>query len=117
MSYATTATKAAATLQKKGQVVTLRKVSAGTYTAGAVNVSTRDYSRFGVVFEMGSGTIHSGGALIQQGDKQLYLEAGVEPTMTDRVILANRKEYGIANIKELSPGGVPVMYELHLRAS
>ena len=114
MSYAGNAVAVAAKLAKKGQVVKLRKIITGDYNTatGAVNTSYQEYARNGLVLDYGSRAID--GTIIKQGDKQLYMEAGIIPEIQDRVIIGT-VNYGVANIKELSPGGVVIMYELQLR--
>ena len=116
MSYAGNAVAVAAKLAKKGQVVKLRKIITGDYNTAtsAVNTSYQEYARNGLVLDYNLQNSGQSGGLIKQGDKQLYMEAGVAPEIQDRVIIGT-VNYGVANIKELSPGGLVIMYELQLR--
>lgn len=116
MSYAQDAIEAAATLAEDGQVVTLRRVTPGTYdpATGAVSNTTSDVSRYGVVFDYSDGLSNMAGTIIQQGDKRLLMEAGTIPDMND-VVLVGGVQYGIAGIKEVNPAGTVVLYDIQLR--
>lgn len=114
MNYTASAATAARLLAKYGQAVTLRQVVQGAYdpATGTTSQTVTDVQRNGAVFDYGTGTVD--GTLIQQGDKQLYMEPGVVPSMQHRVIVGG-VEYGIVTIKEINPAGVPILYELQLR--
>jgi hypothetical protein len=116
-TYERAAASALRMLTKYGQAVTLRSVPAGTYANGAVTGNTPvDTTRRGVLFDLPSGgDTQQNMTLIQQGYKQLYMDAsGSAPTVADRVIV-DSIEYVISTVKTLSPAGIPVLYELYIK--
>lgn len=118
-NYAKTAATALRLLTRFGADVTLRNVpSTGTYTPGGTNVpgGPTDVTRKGAIFDFGKGQVNAAGGLIQGGDKRLLMEVGVVPSLEDRVV-ANGVEYVIKGVGEVNPAGVPVVYDLHVRAA
>jgi uncharacterized protein with GYD domain len=118
-NYANAAAAATRALRKNGQVVTRRASTAGTYdpTAGTAANTTADTPRFGAAFDFDlqqAGATLQNGALIQQGDKRLLLDATGPVLMTDHYIIGG-VEYTVVNIKEVNPAGTPVLFDLHLR--
>ena len=117
MGYVQDAIDVAATLAEDGMKVILRRIVAGDHDPATSRVSTRnqDFTRSALVLDYGwAGSGRQAPEGVQQGDKQVYMEVGVVPMLKDRVIIGSIN-YGIQGIKELSPGGIPIMYELHLR--
>ena len=114
MNYVASAATAARMMMKFGQAITLRQAVQGAYdpATGSVTQTVTDVSRNGAVFDYGAKLVD--GTLIQQGDKQLYMEPGVIPSVQHRVVIGG-VEYGIVTIKEINPAGVPILYELQLR--
>lgn len=56
------------------------------------------------------------GTLIQASDTWLYLDAdGFAPRLQDHLVVGAR-EYRVIDVQETSPGGIPVLYLLVLRA-
>lgn len=115
--YDQLALTAARLLKDKGQVVTLRQVAKGTYDVTQASVTAApdvDVLRNAAIFEFGEGTSHERGTLILNGDKKALMEPGIEPTVRDRLVVGGTI-FKIVSVAELSPGGTPVMYELHIR--
>lgn len=107
-------------LQGKGQLVTLTRQSAGTYTPGsAVTITATTQAVYGAVFEYGNKNID--GTLIKEGDKQLLLSAfnsaGVAltaPVLNDTVTIGSNS-YTITRIRPLSPAGTVVLFDCNIR--
>ena len=103
-------------LAKFGQPVIRSEISISAYdpaTSSAVKTATES-SRIGVLLEYPPGTFHGDGTLVQKGDKQLLLDAAGPIELTD-LFLISGKVYTVANISELSPAGVIVMYDLRVQ--
>jgi hypothetical protein len=130
MSIYTTAQKTANRLLKgKGQAITITRQSAGTYdpATGTSAVTTSTQKGWGAVLEYDTrqaGIFNAPGSLIQVGDKQLLLSplnsagtALTAPAVNDTATDASGKAYTITQVKPLSPGGTPVLYEINLRGA
>ncbi len=107
-----------------GQPVTLRRVTPGQIdpVEGSQTPDTviefpgtallQDYN----LIERGQS--NRDGALIEQGDKKIILAASglsQRPELQDLLIDTNGRIWLIANIKEKSPAGTPIIYELQGR--
>lgn len=115
-NYASIAQIATAQLKNFGQLVTLRKTTPSTYVpATGVNTLTAptDYARNGVLSDF-KGATNGPGGQVKLLDKKFLMEAGVVPTLEDRVIIGT-DDYGIVGIMETNPAGLPICYTLHLR--
>lgn len=115
--YADAAATAAELLADLGQPVTLRNVAIGVYdpaTGGVTASAPTDATRNGALVDFGEGQTLGPGGLVQAGDKLLLLEAGVVPALEDQVIVSV-VQYAIKGIGEVSPAGIPVLYQIHLR--
>lgn len=116
MSYADNAAAALRTLTRKGQDVTRRSYTTGTYNpaTGAVSTATADTTRKGALFDFGPGKTLERGSLIQVGDKQLLVDATAAIDQQDHFIIGG-VEYTIVSVGEVNPAGTAVIYDLHLR--
>lgn len=121
-TYAEKRANAARMLARSGQRCTLRQYSAPTYDTatgtGTAAPTETDFPVWAAIFDYKTGDYLKEGALIQVGDKRAYMEAGVVvPTFADTLIDAAGVEYSIVPpLGDLNPAGVPVLYDLHLRA-
>lgn len=116
-SYSETAASAKKLLTKKGQQVTRRAYTEGTYdpATSTASVVTTDSTRVGVLFDFGSGQSHVRGSLIVANDKRLLLDADATVNQQDHFIVGGR-EYTIVSVGEINPAGISVLFDLHLRA-
>lgn len=115
--YSNLATTAARLLAQFGQDVTLQPSAQATYnpaTSVATSTAGTSVSRKGAIFDFGKGVTNVRGNLVQATDRQLLLEPGVAPKLSDAVVVGGAT-FAIVSVGELSPGGVPVLYDLHLR--
>lgn len=120
--YAKAAARADASLRRKGGVVTLRREVLGEYdpgTGGPGPGSITDYASTGVKLNYNQDDID--GTLIKQGDQQLLLsplqrDGTKMPTpSTSDTILIGAKAYTIADVINLEPTDVALLYTLQLR--
>lgn len=107
-------------LREFGQMITLRDVSEGgaydpNTSAPAAGTANADHKRLGLLLDWSEGLTEERGTAIRQGDKKLYMEAGIVPSMEDQIITADGTVYGIVGISELNPAGTVLLYTLHLR--
>lgn len=119
MTYASNAATALRLLTKFGQDVTRRAYSVGTYdvNTNTMTPTTADTVRKGALFDYSlqqAGAALAIGTLIQEGDKQLLLDATGPVELQDHFIIGG-VEYTLVNIKVLNPAGTPVLYDLHIR--
>ena len=115
MSYSDNAANVATILGKKGQEVTLHQTTVGEYdsaTSSTTESTSVDILRNGAVFDCQVSLLT--GTLIQEGDKELFMEVGVVPSTSDTVTVSGIK-YNIMNVEEINPAGIPVLYILRLR--
>ena len=114
--YSSLAATALRLLQDKGQSVSLSRETGGTFdpilgsTSGA---TTTAWTGYGAAFDYKSAQVD--GVMVIKGDIRLLLEAvDTTPEMGDRATV-DSIDYQVISVKETSPGGVVVMYELQLR--
>jgi hypothetical protein len=116
MTYASNAATASKLITKYGRSITLRKYSVGTYdpSTGANTTTITDSTVTGVVFDFSAGQTMERGTLIQVGDKRVLLSASAAPSLQDHVLIGTA-EYTIISVGETNPGGVSVMFDIHVR--
>lgn len=117
MTYAANAASALRVLTRKGQSVTRRSYTTGTYdpAAGSVSAATADTTRKGVTFDYGVGGQYVRGQLIQNGDKRLLLDASATVELQDHFIIGG-VEWTVVSLGEINPAGTVVLYDLHIRS-
>lgn len=108
-------------LAELGQAVTIRHRTAGAYdpATGAVTVTTTDEAGNAALFDFGLhqfGTSFAAGALIQAGDRQMLLSpVGISAPKPGDQAIASGVTWSVEAVKETSPAGTVVIYELLLR--
>lgn len=115
--YTSLAATAARLLADKGRAVTLQPSAQSTYnpaTSVATSVAGTAATRNGAIFDFGRGVTNVRGNLVRATDRQLLLESGVAPQLSDTVVVGG-ETFAIVSVGELNPGGVAVLYDLHLR--
>lgn len=115
--YDNLAATAARLLARFGQPVTLSRAATGAYdpaTSGVTSAAPTALTRRGALFDFAAGVTNLRGNLVQATDRQLLLEAGEAPALTDSIVIGGQT-FTIVSIGELNPAGVPVMYDLHVR--
>lgn len=117
MDYQGLADVALSLLVEFGQAVTRVSYTAGSYSVatGEATVTGASTDRTGAIFDFGAGQTLERGSLIQVGDKRLILDATAGVNTQDHFLVGST-EYVIVSIGEISPAGIPVVYDLHLRA-
>jgi len=120
--YAKTAARADQSLRRKGAIVTLRREAPGEYdpeTGGPGTGTVTEYLGTGVKLNYEAENID--GTLIQRGDQQLLLSPlqrdGTPmptPTVAD-LVLVGGVAYTIANVGDLQPVDVSLLFTLQLR--
>lgn len=113
--YAALASKSAALLSKFGRDVTRRRVTRGAYDTSqgsAANAGQADATFKGALLDFGTREVD--GTLVKSTDKKLLLEASGAPLASD-TFLVGGLEYAVVSVKEISPAGTPVLYEVQLR--
>jgi hypothetical protein len=123
MDYSRTQETADRLLKGNGQLLTLTRQSAGTYstTSGTATVNTSTQTGTGAIFDYGTRQID--GTLIKAGDKQLLLSpfnsagaALTAPVLGDTVTDAAGVVYTMVEpLKTVAPAGTVVMYKCNLR--
>lgn len=103
-------------LAKFGQLVIRQEVSVGAYdpATSSATQTTTETTRIGVLLDYPPGTLYGAGTLVEQGDKQLFLDAAGPVALTDIFLIAGQA-YTVASVSELSPAGVVVLYELRVQ--
>ncbi len=120
--YSTTAARVTNTLTKFGRTVTRTAKTAGTYVPGGTvtGSSTATSSRIAALFDFGgqsmTGQQYVRGSLVQQGDKQMLLDATGAVELNDTYTVGS-DVYTVVSIGEVNPAGTPVVYDLHARKS
>lgn len=116
MNYANLKATARKLLQGFGQTMTLTRDVAGTYNpeTGTIVNTTQTFSDYGVVLPYGEGSSSVADSLIQQGDRQVFIQMSTEPKTTDKMTIAG-VTYNIIAVKPLEPAGINVLYELQIR--
>ncbi|SDF81575.1 MULTISPECIES: hypothetical protein [unclassified Duganella] len=122
--YTKAAARADASLRRKGGLVTLRRVLEADYdpgTGGPVPGTGGEVDLEGTGVKLNYNQDDIDGTLIKQGDQQLLLSTlqrdGATmplPTTAD-VVLIGAKVYTIANVINLEPTDVSLLYTLQLR--
>lgn len=115
--YTNLAATAVKLLAKYGRDVVLRDVTLGSYNpATGVAASTpSDTTRKGALFDFKDGVSVAAGVLVQVGDKKLLLDATAPPPRIQDAVIIDGFQWSVIAFKEISPAGVPVAYEVHLR--
>ena len=80
----------------------------GVITGG----TTKTYKAFGALFDFDTSRID--GTSIITDDKKFLMEAGNVPLIGAQIAI-NNKTYSVLAVRETSPAGTVVMYELQLR--
>lgn len=113
-NYAKVANSTYNLIVRFGQGITLVRRTSGSYDpeTGEVAVSEIAQLTVGVVLDYGTKNID--GTLIKAGDKQLLTPATTTPGVNDNAIIAGTS-YTITMVKEVSPGGTPVLYDCNIR--
>ena len=109
-------TTAAKLLSEKGQLVTLRQVTVGAYdpTTSTSATSTVDEDVSAVVLDYPIKEVD--GTSVLRKDKKVLLAVGVlTPTAKDALLIGG-VVHEVIDVKQLSPGGTPVMRTLQVRA-
>lgn len=114
--YSGMSATAARMLGDKGQQMTLRKRTPGTYTPGtAVTQTDADHTVTGAVFAYPAVVID--GTRIQVGDKKVILAAEgmtVEPDTGDTLLIGSTWN-NIVAVKPVDPAGTAVVFILQVR--
>ena len=110
--YTNMAATAKRLLTKFGRAVTITTYTTGTYNTatGAATSSSIDTATIGAVFSYKDSLID--GALIKRGDK--YMLCPIAALVGDRVTIGT-VIYSVIDVKEINPGGTPVMYKFNIR--
>jgi hypothetical protein len=104
-----------------GQPVTIRKTEPGEYdpeTGGVSPGATIEQAAQGILLDF-TGLEFQNNSLIKQGDKKLKIAAqGLEwvPDLLNKVIIQGRTWSIVPPLKEVSPAGTPILYELQVRS-
>ena len=107
-----------ATLQKKGQAMTLTRVSSGTYdpVAGTTTGSTTStYTVYGITKSYAAGLTNRPDSLILSGDKQAIIDAvSVVPLPGDTLTIKSVVWQVIA-VDAVEPDGTAYIYKIQIR--
>lgn len=116
MNYDKLKSTARTLLRNFGQSMTLTRDVAGTYdpTTGVMVNTQQTFTDYGVVLPYGDGSSSVADSLIQQGDRQVFIQISTEPKTTDKITIAGAT-FNIVNVKPLEPAGINVLYELQVR--
>ena len=104
-----------------GQPVTIRKTEVGEWDpelGGEVPGATHEQIAQGILLDF-TGQEFQNNSLIRQGDKKLKIAAnGLAwvPGLLDKVIAQGRTWSIVPPLKEVSPAGTPILYELQVRS-
>lgn len=104
-----------------GQPVTIRATTVGEYDPEAGSAppdSTKEQTAQGILLDF-AGQEFQNNSLIKQGDKKLKIAAqGLEwvPDLLNKVIIQGRIWSIVPPLKEVSPAGTPILYELQVRS-
>lgn len=115
--YASIASEVAVILGDFGKTVKLRQSPVGTYNpaTGANTATSTDKNRLAAIFSMKDGDVFGpGGGLVKGGDKKAIMQAGVIPTLRDKIV-DGADIWTILGVKEINPAGTSVAWTLHLR--
>ncbi|MNL26978.1 hypothetical protein D3C87_1485420 [compost metagenome] len=104
-----------------GQPVTIRAITVGEYDPDAGSAppdSTKEQTAQSILLDF-TGQEFQNNSLIKQGDKKLKIAAqGLEwvPDLLNKVIIQGRTWSIVPPLKEVSPAGTPILYELQVRS-
>lgn len=116
--------KADTLLVNFGQTMTLVEVDQGTYnpdTGGHSGASTTNHSVTGVILEYSAragGNRLADGSLIEETDRKVLISPKgmtVVPQAGRHRLTVGSDTYEIVRVKQLSPAGTNVLYELQVR--
>lgn len=103
-----------------GQPVTLRDTNVGSYDpstgTNAPDIVLEQVAK-SMLLEY-KGYEFQNATLIQQGDRKLKIPAvGLQwpPTLKTKAVIQGRT-WSVVNVKEISPAGIPILYELQVRS-
>lgn len=116
VDYVKSAATAKRLLTQFGRSMTVRRYAIGSYNpaTGAATATPTDVATVGAEFAFGAGQSQHAGNLIQAEDARILLSPDVAPTLTDRIVIGTH-EYSVVGVREVSPAGTPVLYEVHGR--
>jgi hypothetical protein len=107
-----------ATLQKKGQAMTLTRVSAGTYdpvTGNTTGATAATHTVHGIVTNYTTALKNAGDSLIQSGDRLATIEAvTVAPAVNDTLTIGGIV-WKIMAIDPIDPAGTAYIYKCQIR--
>lgn len=108
-------------LERFGQTVFLRRVKADDYnpTAGTATQKVADYEGVGAFFDYAQRDID--GTLIREGDQRVLMAPTVPRPLTGDAVVAPavndlERVFNVVQVRVVEPAGVPVLYELQVRA-
>lgn len=115
--YSELAESAKSILAEFGGTVILKSASSGQYdpATGSASVTTSETTRKGVFLSFGSGQTYVRGQMIQTYDKRLLLDASAGVGSQDTFIDSDGSEWSPVSINSISPAGVAVVYDMHVR--
>lgn len=116
MNYTQLKATARKLLKDFGQLMTITRDVAGAYdpNTGTQSNTQLTYADYGVVLPYAEGSSSVADSLIQQGDRQVFIQISTEPKTTDKITIAGAI-YNIIAVKPLEPAGINVLYELQIR--
>ncbi|WP_042956531.1 hypothetical protein [Pseudomonas brassicacearum] len=104
-----------------GQPVIIRDIKVGEYDPGTGTVppdTVAEQTAQGILLDF-TGQEFQANSLIKVGDKKLKIAAqGLDwpPNLLNKVIVQGRTWSIIPPLKEISPAGTPILYELQVRS-
>lgn len=106
-------------IQANGQSVTFKQVvSAYDTTTGKTTQTINSSVVKAVVLNYRMDEINQPNSLVKENDRRVLLAAkdlNVTPSVKDKLVIAS-DEYTIVGVpKMVNPGGIPLVYELHVR--
>lgn len=102
-------------LTKFGQPITLRRnvgASVDPVTGAVTSGTSDDQATVGVLRIYPAKLVD--GTRIQAGDRELVIDASVQPLMTDKPVLGGM-DWTIVAIETASPAGIPLVYFIQVR--
>lgn len=119
--YSRAAASSLRLLERFGQIVILRRVKVGEYdpATGQAAQKTTDYEGVGAFFDYAQRDID--GTLIREGDQRVLMAPTVPRPLTgDAVVVPAvndlERVFNVVQVRVVEPAGVPVLYELQVRA-
>ena len=104
-----------------GQPLTIRDIKPGEYdpeTGAAGPDTVSEQTAQGILLDF-TGLEFQNNSLIKQGDKKLKVAAqglAWAPDLLNKVIIQGRTWSIVPPLKEISPAGTPILYELQVRS-